>query len=381
MTNYKKSVNIDQSAVIMAVNHIKRVTNDGGIVYKKDNLKEFLIDYYNVFGTLASLTYSPDKYMFGYKYLGANEYLFYGLFPQYDTIVTSTEIIPPVIGEDGYCGEQIVGPIGPKGESAYELAVDNGFEGTEAQWIRSLKGEKGADGTVEFDNLTPEQLNSLKGEKGADGAKGEQGEQGIQGPKGEDGSIVFEELTPEQKEELRGPRGFQGDQGDRGEKGDRGLQGIQGIQGEKGADGRDGTDGAKGEKGDRGEQGIQGLKGEKGEKGADGTMSFEDLTPEQKETLKGDKGEQGIQGPKGEQGLKGDKGEQGIQGPKGDKGEQGLKGDKGEQGIQGEQGPQGPKGDKGDPGLTQDLTNYITRTEFNDVIGIANSRLENILNS
>lgn len=36
---------------------------------------------------------------------------------------------------------------------------------------------------------------------------------------------------------------------------------------------------------------IKGEKGEKGEKGADGTMTFEDLTPEQKESLKGEKGD------------------------------------------------------------------------------------------
>ena len=70
----------------------------------------------------------------------------------------------------------------------------------------------------------------------------------------------------------------------------------------------------KGEKGDR---------GERGPKGADGTMSFEDLTEEQKATLKGDKGDTGPVGPQGPQG---------------------------EQGPAGPQGPQGEKGDKGDPG-------------------------------
>ena len=32
------------------------------------------------------------------------------------------------------------------GYSAYEIAVQNGFEGTEAEWLASLKGETGADG-------------------------------------------------------------------------------------------------------------------------------------------------------------------------------------------------------------------------------------------
>ena len=41
-------------------------------------------------------------------------------------------------------------------------------------------------------------------------------------------------------------------------------------------------------------RGERGEKGEKGDKGADGTMSFEDLTPEQKESLKGDTGSSGV---------------------------------------------------------------------------------------
>lgn len=35
------------------------------------------------------------------------------------------------------------GPQGPPGESAYEIAVDNGFVGTEAEWLESLVGEDG----------------------------------------------------------------------------------------------------------------------------------------------------------------------------------------------------------------------------------------------
>lgn len=35
---------------------------------------------------------------------------------------------------------------GADGKSAYQIAVDNGFEGTEAEWLESLKGEPGKDG-------------------------------------------------------------------------------------------------------------------------------------------------------------------------------------------------------------------------------------------
>lgn len=103
-----------------------------------------------------------------------------------------------------------------------------------------------------------------------------------------------------------------------------------------------GPQGPKGEKGD---------KGDPGERGADGTVAFESLTPEQKESLRGISvtavsidvdgnltitfsdgdsenvgnviGPQGVPGPKGD---KGDVGPVGPQGPQGEKGEQGNDG-------------------------------------------------------
>lgn len=41
------------------------------------------------------------------------------------------------------------GPEGPNGKSAYEVAVDAGFVGTEEEWLASLKGEKGDPGSIE----------------------------------------------------------------------------------------------------------------------------------------------------------------------------------------------------------------------------------------
>lgn len=62
--------------------------------------------------------------------------------------------------------------------SAYAIAVKQGFSGTEAEWVASLKGEKGEDGTVEFDDLTPAQKASLKGDKGDKGDPGTPGASG-----------------------------------------------------------------------------------------------------------------------------------------------------------------------------------------------------------
>ena len=35
---------------------------------------------------------------------------------------------------------------GEEGKSAYQIAVENGFEGTEIEWLASLKGETGEPG-------------------------------------------------------------------------------------------------------------------------------------------------------------------------------------------------------------------------------------------
>ena len=56
------------------------------------------------------------------------------------------------------------------GKSAYDVAVDNGFAGTEPEWLASLKGEQG-----------PQGEQGIQGIKGETGAKGDKGDQGIQG--------------------------------------------------------------------------------------------------------------------------------------------------------------------------------------------------------
>ena len=213
------------------------------------------------------------------------------------------------------------------------------------------QGEKGADGTMTFEDLTPEQKASLKGDKGDTGAAGPQGEPGPKGDKGDPGvkgekgdtgaAFTYDMFTEEQLAALTGPQGIQGKPGPQGPKGDPGPQGNVGPQGPRG------NKGDKGDKGDKGETGPQGPKGE------DGTMTFEDLTPEQKAQLKGDKGDKGDPG---EQGIQGEKGETGERGPQGI---QGPKGDTGAQGPQGEIGPQGPQGIQGEAGKDgKDGTTY-----------------------
>ena len=59
-----------------------------------------------------------------------------------------------------------------RGYSAYEIAVQHGYTGTEEEWLASLHG---ADGDM--------------GPAGPQGPKGEQGQTGPQGPQGEQGPI------------------------------------------------------------------------------------------------------------------------------------------------------------------------------------------------
>lgn len=105
--------------------------------------------------------------------------------------------------------EKLVGSVSPKGaitggvgvvfgkdgKSAYELAVKNGFEGTEEEWIASLKGEQGNKGDdFTYDDFTDEQLASLKGEKGD---KGDIGSPGIYIGSGDMPEGYYVQIDPE----------------------------------------------------------------------------------------------------------------------------------------------------------------------------------------
>lgn len=161
--------------------------------------------------------------------------------------------------------------VGKDGKSAYEIALSEGFEGSEAEWLASLKGDKGEKGDKGDIGLT-----------GPQGPQGVQGEQGIKGDKGD--AFTYNDFTPEQLAVLKG------------EKGDIGPVGPQGIQGIKGD---------TGDKGDQGETGSVYTPSVDNE----GNLSWTNNGGlENPETVN-------IRGP---QGIQGEIGPQGIQGPKGD---------------------------------------------------------------
>ena len=108
--------------------------------------------------------------------------------------------------------------IGADGKSAYEIAVENGFVGTETEWLASLKGAPGKDGapgrdgadgapgrdgtdgrdgvsathewngtTLTITSASGTSSANLKGEPGRDGADGAPGKDGADGAPGEPG--------------------------------------------------------------------------------------------------------------------------------------------------------------------------------------------------
>ena len=127
------------------------------------------------------------------------------------------------------------GEKGTDGKSAYQIAVEQGYQGSESDWLSSLKGDKGNTGA--------------KGNPGQDGADGKSAY-----------AIAVEHGYEDSEEKwLLSLKGEKGDTGERGEKGDTGLQGERGEKGETGQQGEQGPMGEKGEKGDAGVAGKDGF--------------------------------------------------------------------------------------------------------------------------
>lgn len=189
--------------------------------------------------------------------------------------------------------------------TAYDIAVKNGFSGTEKEWVESIKGEPGVPGVDATEGGSAYDYWLAQGNKGSKedflfSLKGKDGRDGNDGEDGKD--FTYQDFTEEQLENLKGEKGdpftyqdFTGEQ----------------LENLKGKDGNDGNDGLSAYR----------IAVEEG---------FEGTVDEWLESLKGDKGEKGEPGEKGEQGIQGERGEQGEKGEPGDKGDKGEQGDKGE---------------------------------------------------
>ena len=97
------------------------------------------------------------------------------------------------------------GEKGTDGKSAYQIAVEQGYQGPESDWLSSLKGDKGNPGA--------------KGNPGQDGADGKSAY-----------AIAVEHGYEDSEEKwLLSLKGEKGDTGERGEKGDAGVDGKDGF--------------------------------------------------------------------------------------------------------------------------------------------------------
>jgi hypothetical protein len=187
----------------------------------------------------------------------------------------------------------IQGADGADGKSAYQSALDTGFEGTEAEWIASLKGAAGNDGTDGTDGqdgadgksayqvavdagFVGDETAWLASLKGADGNDGENGADGA--------SVVFVgDFVDEASLPAAGPANQEATAAGRVYR-SNGTDWVDvgpvGAPGQDGADGTDGTDGTNGKSAyqiavDAGFPGdeaawLASLKGADGQDGADG---------------------------------------------------------------------------------------------------------------
>lgn len=135
------------------------------------------------------------------------------------------------------------GAVGKDGLSAYEIWLQQGNEGTEAEFLESLKGEDGADGE---NGLSAYEIWLQQGNEGseADFLESLKGEDGATGQNGEDGasitvvSVIESDIdsgeniiTFSDGNTLTVKNGSQGEKGDPGADGNPGQDGAQGVSG------------------------------------------------------------------------------------------------------------------------------------------------------
>ena len=164
---------------------------------------------------------------------------------------------------------QKISEKGTDGKSAFEIAVENGFIGTEAEWLESLKGKDGKDGV--------------------DGKNGQDGKDGIDGKSAYEIAIANGYFGTESEwlESLKGKNGIDG------QPGKDGIDGTNGQDGKDGIDGTPGTDGKSayiiavehGFTGTEAEwlESLKGKDGTDGQPGKDGVDGKDGVTPDMSE--------------------------------------------------------------------------------------------------
>lgn len=166
--------------------------------------------------------------------------------PKTDKSLPTDEVLITQEGEARLIPSGLISQIGKDGDSAYKVAIDNGFKGSQSEWLESLKGPKGDKGNI--------------GPKGEKGDTGNRGEQGLKGDKGDsfkvdgivnniadlpDATTVKDQIwLTNEFGHLHYAKGSNANDwidwgqftGVKGDKGDRGPQGIEGPAGKDGKD-------------------------------------------------------------------------------------------------------------------------------------------------
>jgi DNA-binding CsgD family transcriptional regulator len=215
------------------------------------------------------------------------------------------------VGSEGPIGG--VGSTGADGKSAYEIALENGFSGSKAAWLESLRGPEGQGINILDVYNTLDELSAAhpEGQSGdcyvvlnsddtgsiyiwKDSDWTFSGKTGAKGEQGADGKSAYE---------IAAENGFSGDA-------DAWLESLQGPEGEQGPQGSEGSEGSEGP------EGAQGVQGEDGKSAYQIAveLGFIGVESEWLESLKGEKGDEGDQGPQGSTGAQGPVGPQGVEG-------------------------------------------------------------------
>jgi|GEM_PF-2770618 len=183
---------------------------------------------------------------------------------------TEAQWLVSLEGTDGNDGNN-----GTNGLSAFQIATNNGFSGTEAQWLTSLEGADGSngdDGAAGSNGLSAYQVATNNGFTGTEAEwltslEGEDGNDGATGTAGSNGQSAYEiaqnngfaGTEAEWLESLEGADGNDGATGTAGSNGQSAYEiaqnnGFAGTEAEwlaslQGADGNDGDTGAAGSNG------------------------------------------------------------------------------------------------------------------------------------
>jgi hypothetical protein len=130
----------------------KVIVNDDSLTHEQR--KEFDTEITQMYNVLANLSNSSTIYTLAE--LKALKAQYDVKFTEFDEKVKNLDLSHLLVSFDSLTQEQKDFLKGQNGLSAYEIAVNEGFEGTQSEWLKSLKGLNGT-----FEALTQEQKNIL----------------------------------------------------------------------------------------------------------------------------------------------------------------------------------------------------------------------------